>query len=182
MSGEIESWGETSATLRALPNAKWRTFVERYVQGMPPNAAKAYREAGFRSSTTIAQARDAHRLLRDERVKAAVAELTQVYWRGAAPEAVAASLEIIRDVNHKDRARVAMSLINRVDPEITRSHLEITARRILSPDEEALEELAALRKLKVAREAMVNAFGENGLARLSASRPSSSSTAPTRPR
>jgi hypothetical protein len=57
-------------------------------------------------------------------------------------------------------------LINRVDPEISRHELEITSRRILPHDEEAIEELQALRKLGVAPEKLIETFGEDGLARL----------------
>jgi hypothetical protein len=164
---EIQTWGETSETMRALPNDRWRRFVENYVLGTPPCAAKAYRNAGLGlNSSTLDQARDAYRLLRDDRINAAVAELSKKYFRAAISGAVTAVKEIIADPNHKDRARVSLSLINRVDPEITRAELEITTRRILSHDEEAIEELQALRKLGVAPEKLIETFGEDGLTRL----------------
>jgi hypothetical protein len=163
----IQTWGETSETMRALPNDRWRRFVENYVLGAPPCAAKAYRAAGLGlNSSTLDQAREAYRLLRDERVNAAVADLSKKYFRAAIPAALSAVKEILEDADHKDRARVALSLINRVDPEISRHELEITSRRILSHDEEAIEELQALRKLGVAPEKLIETFGEDGLARL----------------
>lgn len=167
MAGEIQTWGETSETMRALPNDRWRRFVENYVLGTPPCAAEAYRNAGLGlRSSPLDQARDAYRLLRDDRISAAVAELSKKYFRAAIPGAVAAVKEIIADPAHKDRARVSLSLINRVDPEITRSELEVTHRRALSHDEEAIEELQALRKLEVSRTKLIATFGEDGLARL----------------
>lgn len=161
-----EAFGELGPCMRALPNERWRKFVFHYVLGKPARgAAEAYRAAGFGSTKPIDQARDAFKLLCDERIMAAVAELSKKYYRGAIPEAVRAVREIITDPDHRDRARVAMSLINRVDPEIARHELEITARR-LSPDEEALEELAALRKLGASREKLIELFGGNYLPRL----------------
>jgi hypothetical protein len=137
-----QTFGELSPAMRALPNERWRQFVYLYVTGRPTRgAAEAYRAAGFGSTKPIDQARDAFKLLCDERIMAAVAELSKKHFRAAIPEAVQAVREIINDPAHRDRARVSMALIDRVDPIVGRHQLEITGRVTLSADEEALEEL-----------------------------------------
>ncbi len=75
---ELQKWGELSPAMRALPNERWRQFVYLYVAGRPTRgAAEAYRAAGFNSAKPIDQARDAFKLLCDERIMAAVAELSK---------------------------------------------------------------------------------------------------------
>jgi hypothetical protein len=126
---ELQKWGELSPAMRALPNERWRQFVYLYVAGRPARgAAEAYRAAGFGSTKPIDQARDAFKLLCDERIMAAVAELSKKHFRAAIPEAVAAVREIINNPDHRDRARVSMALIDRVDPIVGRHQLEITGR------------------------------------------------------
>jgi hypothetical protein len=162
-----DTWGELGPAMRALPNERWRQFVYNYVAGHPTRgAAQAYRNAGFgMDSTPLNQARAAWMLLHDDRVLAAVAELSRKYYRSAIPEAVQAVRDIIADPDHRDRARVSMALIDRVDPLVGRSELQITTRHI-SRDEEDLEELKALRTLGATRERLTELFGENYLPRL----------------
>lgn len=168
-SAASENWGSFGPAMKALPNARWREFVRCFVLGKPTRgAAAAYRAAGLgKNSSHLSQAQAAHKLLHDERVIAAIAEESKKFYRSAIPEAVHVVREILQDPTHKDRARVAQSLINRVDPEIARAELEITAR-VLGPDEEALEELRALRTLGTSREKLVELFGGNYLPRLEA--------------
>jgi hypothetical protein len=162
-----QTFGELSPAMRALPNERWRQFVYLYVTGRPTRgAAEAYRAAGFGSTKPIDQARDAFKLRCDERIMAAVAELSKKHFRAAIPEAVQAVREIINDPAHRDRARVSMALIDRVEPIVGRHQLEITGRVTLSADEEALEELKAVRALGVTREKLIELFGGNYLPRL----------------
>ena len=56
-------------------------------------------------------------------------------------------------------------MLGRTDPEITRHDMQIT-HRVLDPDQEALEELHALRSLGTSRDKLLELFGGNGLARL----------------
>jgi hypothetical protein len=115
---QSENWGELGPAMRALPNERYREFVRHYVIGKPKRgAAAAYRAAGLGlKSTPLNQAREAYKLLRDERIIAAVAEESKKHYRAQIPAAVQAVHEIIADPDHRDRARVAMSLIDRVDP------------------------------------------------------------------
>jgi hypothetical protein len=164
-----ETYGEMGEAIRALPNERYREFVRHYVIGKPKRgAAAAYRAAGLgRKSTPLNQAREAYKLLRDDRIIAAVAEESKKHYRVQIPAAVQAVHEIIADPNHRDRARVAMSLIDRVDPVVTRHELGVT-HRIIDPDQEALEELKAAGQLGATRETLLQLFGANGLDRLEA--------------
>lgn len=166
---EPESWGELGPAMRALPNERWREFVRHYVVGKPKRgAAAAYRAAGLGTeSTPLNQARAAYKLLRDDRIIQAVAEESKKHYRVQIPAAVQAVHEIIADPGHRDRARVAMALIDRVDPVVTRHELGVT-HRIIDPDQEALEELKAARQLGATRETLLQLFGSNGLDRIEA--------------
>jgi hypothetical protein len=165
-----ETWGELGAALRALPNERWRQFVYHYVTGKPGHggAVRAYRAAGFgKGQSALNQAREAHKLLHDDRIIAAISEESKKFFRAALPEAVLAARDIIADPAHKDRARVAMALIERADPVVSHHQIGVT-HRIIDPDQEALEELKALRQLGTDRTKLLELFGPNGLDRLEA--------------
>lgn len=166
---QSETWGELGPAMRALPNERWRAFVRSYVTGKPGKGApvRALRSAGFKSSTPLNQAREAYKLLHDDRIVAAIAEEAKKFFRAAIPEAVQAARDIVGDPAHKDRARVAMALIDRVDPLVTRHEVGVT-HRLIDPDQEALEELKAARALGATREKLLELFGPNGLDRLEA--------------
>jgi hypothetical protein len=72
---------------------------------------------------------------------------------------------MIRDPKHRDHGRAVLSLLDRVDPVVSKQNIEVT-HKILDPDQEALEELLALRQLGTSREKLIELFGGNGLARL----------------
>ncbi len=110
-------------------------------------------------------ARIALRLMRDDRILAAINEESKKIVRGGAPEAAKALLNLVRDPEHKDHARAIAMMLSRTDPEITRQEMQIT-HRVLDPDQEALEELHALRSLGTSHEKLLELFGGNGLARL----------------
>jgi hypothetical protein len=118
-----------------------------------------------RARTPANQAKIAWRLAHDDRMIAAIAEMSRQYLRGAHPEAVSALHNMIRDSSHRDHGRAVLALLDRVDPIVSKQNIEVT-HRVIDPDEEALEELRALRQLGVSREKMVETFGGNGLARL----------------
>jgi hypothetical protein len=112
-------------------------------------------------------AKIATRLMRDERMQAAIAEEARKLLRGGAPEAVKALQNLIRNPEHKDHARGIQMVLNRVDPEITRHDMNIV-HRVIDPDQEELEELRALRELGTSREKMLQLFGGNRLPALEA--------------
>jgi hypothetical protein len=168
------TWGELGPAMRAL-NPRWRAFVEFYLLETFTNShkanygaqARAARKAGFGSpkTTTRAMAHMAWRLMRDDRIIAAVAEESRKLLRAGAPEAVKAVHAGIRNPDHKDHARFVAMVLDRADPVESKQLIEVTHKH-LDPDQEALEELRALRSLGTAPEKLIELFGTNGLDRL----------------
>jgi len=72
---------------------------------------------------------------------------------------------MIRNEEHPDHVRAVMAVIDRTDPVIGRQQIEVS-HRVIDPDQEALEELRALRQLGTSQEKLRELFGGNGLARL----------------
>jgi hypothetical protein len=89
-----KKWGELGPAMRALPNDQWRAFVELYLTSKPGYGAatNAYRRAGFSTSLRMSMHNGASRLMRDDRIVAAIAEESRKIIRSGAPEAVAALL------------------------------------------------------------------------------------------
>jgi hypothetical protein len=164
-----EVWGELGPAMRALPNDRWRAFVEFYLLEKPGRGAQtaAARRAGFGKPGTrpILMANIAARLMRDERIVAALAEEARKILRAGAPAAAKALINLVNNPDHKDHARAVGMLLARTDPEVQRHDLHVT-HKIVDPDQEALEELRALRQLGTSQEKLRELFGGNGLARL----------------
>jgi phage terminase small subunit len=164
-----DAWGGLSDEMRALPNNKWRGFVEYFLLQEPGYGAAtaAARSAGFGrpTSSALVLAQIASRLLRDPRIVAALAVESKKLLRAGAPEAVKALMALIRNPEHRDHGRAVGLVLARVDPETTKHDVSIV-HRIADPDQEALEELRAVRALGTPREKLIELFGGNGLARL----------------
>jgi hypothetical protein len=166
-----DEWGQLGPCMRALPSNRWRAFVEFYLLeelGHGAQAAAA-RKAGFgrKNSPPSSLAHTASRLTRDERMIAAIAEESKKIVRGGAPEAAKALLALVRDPEHKDHARAIGMVLARTDPETTLQNINVT-HKIVDPDQEAIEELRALRELGTSRAKLLELFGPNGLERLEA--------------
>src|SRR5262249_33552079 len=71
------------------------------------------------------------RLMRDERMQAAVAEESRKLLRGSAPDAVKALLAMIHDPNHRGHARAVSDVLARTDPVMGMQH--VTATRTADP-------------------------------------------------
>jgi hypothetical protein len=166
-----EDWGQLGPAMRALPSNKWRAFVEFYLLEEPGYGAQASaaRLAGFGkpNSSPLVLAQVASRLMRDERMIAAIGEESRKLVRGGAPEAAKALLALVRDPEHKDHARAIGMVLARTDPETVNQNINVN-HRILDPDQEAIEELRALRTLGTPRSKLLELFGPNGLERLEA--------------
>ena len=164
-----EIWGELGPAMRALPNNRWRAFIEFYLLEPPGHGAQtsAARRAGFGHSRTtpLNMARIASRLMRDDRMVAAIAEEARKIVRGGAPEAAKALLNLVRNSEHKDHARGIAMVLARTDPEVQQHDLQVS-HRIIDADQEALEELRAARALGATREKLIELFGGNYLPRL----------------
>lgn len=170
-----DDWGELGPAMRALPNDRWRAFVEFYIAQTFTNKnrdnygaqAAAARAAGFGKPKTTprAMAHIAWRLMSDDRMIAAIAEESRKLLRAGAPDAVKAVKNGVRDSSHKDHARFVGMVLDRVDPITSCQHVEVIHRTV-DPDMEALEELRALRQLGTSREKLIELFGSNGLDRI----------------
>jgi hypothetical protein len=166
-----QDWGELSAEMRALPNDAWRAFCYALVtdQGKVHGLyARAARTAGFgKKSTPTNLAKHAHEIAHDERMIAAVAVEGRRRLRMGHPIAVNNLLNIAGNSKHKDQMRAISEILARSDPVISKQDISVT-HRVIDPDQEALEELRALRHLGTSREKLLTLFGHNGLDRIEA--------------
>jgi hypothetical protein len=163
-----EDWGQLSLEMKALPNDEWRTFVHELVVGPPGHGrlARAARIAGFgKDSTPENVAKIAWRMSQDDRTIAAVTAESRKYFRGLHPEALSAYANLLRDPEAKDHGRAVMRALDSIDPIVSKQDISVT-HRVIDPDQEALEELRALRQIGATREKLIELFGGNGLARL----------------
>ena len=161
-----DPWGAMGPAMRALPNNQWRAFVEFYLLEKPGHGAqtRAARQAGFGNpnTTPLNLARIASRLMRDDRIVAALTEEARKIVRGGGVEASKALMNLVRDPEHRDHARAIAMVLARTDPEIQRHDLQVT-HKILDPVEEELEELRAARAIGATREKLLELFGGNRL-------------------
>jgi hypothetical protein len=160
--------------MRALPSDRWRAFVTFYLMETCTNknkdfrGAQAARKAGFGTPNTrpAHMANMAWRIMRDDRMIAAIAEESRKFLRSSiAPEAIAALQNGVRNPDHKDHGRFVAMALDRLDPIVTRQEIAVSHTHV-SADQEALEELRALRQLGTSREKLLELYGGNGLTRL----------------
>jgi hypothetical protein len=162
---DFGNWGPC---MLALPNNAWREFVYRYVREKPRKGAlvAAARAAGFcQNSTPATAAKLAWKMAHDERAIAAIAEESRKILRVAFPEGANALLNLVRDPEHREHGRAIGLLLERVFPAESRHSIEVVHKTV-DPDQEALEELRALRQLGTTREKLLELFGSNGLDRI----------------
>jgi hypothetical protein len=166
-SQQPQTWGELGPAMRALPNDKWRAVVWRYVLNPGHGAAtRAYRAAGFgRNSTKLNQAKEAYRLIHDERVIAAITEVTRQVLRTAQPEAVKAAQNIIRHPAHPAHGKLVVALLDRTEPIVNRTDMQVVHRHV-DADQEALAEYMAAKELGATPEKLRDLFGGNAISRL----------------
>jgi hypothetical protein len=151
-----DDWGEPGPAMRALANDRHRLFVELYLietfgNGNKKNygaQARAARKAGFGGQKTRATtyAQIGWKLMRDDRIIAAVAEESRKFLRAGAPEAVKAVLAGIRDPKHKDHARFVGMLLDRADPVMTEHKVTVerSEQTIVIATEEVLNRIRLL--------------------------------------
>jgi hypothetical protein len=162
---DVGTWGPY---MSALPNDKWRDYAmyvctHPWAHGLLAEAARA---AGFCQNSTPAQtAKFAWKLSKDARMIAAIGQLSRQITRSGAPEAANALLAVIRNPDHKDHVRAIEMVMGRTDPIETRQKIDVVHRTV-DPDQEALEELRALRQLGTTRDKLLELFGSNGLDRI----------------
>jgi hypothetical protein len=106
-------------------------------------------------------------MMRDPRMMAAINEEAKRIVRLGGMDAAKALLALVHDPEHRDHARAIGMVLARSDPEVSQHDVQVT-HKIVDPDEEALEELRAARRLGASRQTLLELFGPNGLDRLEA--------------
>lgn len=148
------------AMLECLPQE--RAIIEGIFAGK--TGAQAARDAGHECSTPEAYARVAHRALHRDRVQAAIVEFTAKAARTLGPMAIRAQSDILSTINHKDRAKVSIAVLERISPTVQRSDINVR-HEIVDHDGEAIAQLRMLKALNVTREKLQDVFGFSGLSR-----------------
>jgi hypothetical protein len=166
-----DNWTELGPAMRVLTERQ-RAFVHAYLTEKPGYGAltRAYRRAGYRNPGGVARtlSKTAHSLSRHPKIVAAINEEAKKIIRGVGhAEAVAAIMNMIRDPSHRDHARAVDMILARADPAISKQSIDVVHRTI-DPDQEALEELRAARKLGATRDKLLELYGPNGLDRVEA--------------
>lgn len=87
--------------MRALPNDRWRAFVEYLLATGTDSWTEAARAVGYKDGPGLPVT--AYRMAHDERVQAALAEGGQRYVGGLLPIALRALKEMIEDPDHRQR-------------------------------------------------------------------------------
>jgi hypothetical protein len=116
--------------------------------------------AGYGSE--VRAAREAPRTLHDPRVQEALREVGGKIIRAEAFQSIANVTAIARDLNHKDSLKANLALMDRGGFAVE-THHHLTVEHKVDYSKQALEELAAFRRLGVARERLEEIFGRDGL-------------------
>lgn len=131
-SREVEATAEDFGPAMSAVFPREREFIIALLEGK--SAAQAAREAGYGapdgSSTAETMSRIGYRLTHTGRVIDALSEQAKRSVRGLVPEALKAAREVLMTTSHKDRVRVAMSVLDRIDPPQTNinAHVEVVHR------------------------------------------------------
>lgn len=120
MSTDVDAEASAYGTaMRALPNDRWRAAVLAYVGGGGGNKGRtdkgystALKAAGWEGTDGAIKVA-AHRFFHDQRVQAAIVEVAKAHMLHALPLALAAQEEILSDPQHKDRATILKSVMDR---------------------------------------------------------------------
>lgn len=166
---------ELGPRMRACSDRE-RKFVWFLLTTADGNATEAARLAGYsdpgqhqitktgdRNPTIRIQA---HRMMHNERVLAAIEEVGRKEFRALMVPAILANKRLLKDMKHKDHAKAVMSTLSRVGfAERSGVDVNVTGEVTLNHTDAALEQLRALRDLGVPQEKLVEIFGYSGLTR-----------------
>lgn len=133
---DVPEWGPK---MKALPNDRQRAFVVALFDEEAPIKGDglfiyAAEKAGYQGSSNKSLGVMAARLVRDERMQAAIAEYSRTTVRAISPEAIRALKEVIRNPKHRDHMRAIAAVADRVDPPETTTTLKIEDHRPASPE------------------------------------------------
>jgi hypothetical protein len=127
---------------------------------------EAARQAGYGNANSSANtmARIAYRLRHENpRVQAAIAEMVHLAVRDLAVDGYRTLRDIMKmGAFHKDAAKVALSLVERVSPTVQRTDINVR-QEIVDHRQEALIQLKTLKALGVPRDKLEELFGFSGL-------------------
>jgi hypothetical protein len=164
-------WGKYGPAMRALSEQHRRfalalatdpTTMTGQTYGAFTRAARA---SGYKESNAANLGKMAYQLAHDDRIKLAVQELARTRVELAAPLVAEKYIALLQNEDARDHGRAVMAGIERLVPITTTQKIDVT-HRLIDPDQEALEELSALRQLGTSREKLLDLFGGNGLSRL----------------
>ena len=151
----------------AACSAKERRFVH-WLLSLPPKKGfrvQAARLAGFgKDSTPHVLNSIVQTLLVQQRIVDLISEVTRKQIRSSAPEALAAVREIIGDPNHRDRLKAAQTVLERIEPTLSRVDVNVR-HEVIDRDGEAVAYLRKLKALGVAREKLEEELGYSDLPR-----------------
>jgi phage terminase small subunit len=164
-------WGKYGAAMRAL-SEQHRRFALALATDPATMTGQTYgaftraaRAAGYKESNAANLGKMAYQLAHDDRIKLAVQELARTRIELAAPLVAEKYIALLQNESARDHGRAVMAGVDRLVPITTTQKIDVT-HRLIDPDQEALEELRALRQLGVSREKMIETFGENALPRI----------------
>jgi hypothetical protein len=159
--------------MRALPPRWQKAVMALFACG--GNQSLAYRLAGMGGKdaspvgpATTAVRANSTRLFADPRVRAAIREYAITQIDVAEPEVMHTVLEIMRNANERpaDRLKAAAMIWDRAAPVVNK--LRVDVEHHLSVNELDVKHFRALAKLGAPRQAFIDRFGVNGLARVEA--------------
>lgn len=140
-----------------------RILITGIFEGL--SGAEAARRAGYECTSPENFARVAHRALHRDRVQAAIVEYTAKAARTLGPMAIRAQSDILSTINHKDRAKVSIAVLERITPTVQRTEATLEVTHKVDHDGEAIAQLRMLKALNVTREKLQDVFGFSGLSR-----------------
>ena len=138
--GEIEqTWGPAMSAL----SEQRRAFVQHYVATGGSNATLSAQASGFSPTNPKAAAVTANRLLKDERIQAAISETCRGFFVGDLPKFAAALREIALTPGHPQQVKVLIWVHQMLGfSPITRHEVKQQIETIVTFDrQKAIEEL-----------------------------------------
>lgn len=166
--GPLEGEGELTPVEAACSRME-RLYVYWLFQLPPKTGSKvaAARLAGYGARTNSdpnCMTAIVGDIERKPRVSELIAEVARKRLRGLFPKALGAISEILDDTQHRDRARVALSVAERIEPSIQRVDLNVR-HEIVDRDKEMVAYLRKLLSLNVSRDKLEEELGYSDLPR-----------------
>ena len=164
---------EFAPAMRALPPRWQKAVMALFATG--GNQSRAYLLAGFvgkndspSSPASSAVRANSTRLFVDPRIRAAIREYAICQIDISEPEVMHTVLEIMRNANERgaDRLKAAAMIWDRAAPVVNK--LKVDVEHHLSVNDLDIKHYRALQRLGAPRQAFIDRFGANGLARVEA--------------